>query len=233
MGGKPRRRTTSGTQFAAIHARAAARKGGEAALEALLPLPHTRRALRATPDHRCLAEMTRAVFRAGFVWKIVDAKWPDFEAAFHRFDLGRAASLDELDLDRLAGDPRVIRNRAKLASVRDNARYIIDVCERHGSFGAYLADWPDDDTVGLWHELKTRGSRLGGFSGPLFLRSIGKDTFMFSADVVRGLIQLGVVSKAPTSQRDLAAVQATFNQWRAETGRPLCQLSRILACSID
>jgi len=230
MGGKLRKRGVTG--FSAIYAKAAARKGGEAELAQLLSTPSSRRTLVDTPDHRFLAEIAKAIFRAGFVWKIVDAKWPGFEEAFAGFDIGRAASLDEIDLDRLAADTRVIRNRPKLASVRDNARFVIDIIDAHGSFGAYLADWPDNDTVGLWLDLKKRGSRLGGFSGPAFLRFAGKDTFLLTADVVRGLIDHGIVTKQPTSQHDLAAVQAAFNGWRAQTGRPLCQLSRILSCSV-
>jgi len=41
-----------------------------------------------------------------------------------------------------------------------------------------------------------------------------------------------VVDKAPTSKRDLAAVQAAFNRWHDESGRPIAQISRTLACSI-
>ncbi|MFO6136633.1 DNA-3-methyladenine glycosylase I, partial [Pseudomonas aeruginosa] len=34
-------------------------------------------------------------------------------------------------------------------------------------------------------------------------------------------------------QRDLAAVQGAFNQWREESGRPLCQLSVMLAHTVN
>ena len=80
-------------------------------------------------------------------------------------------------------------------------------------------------------ELKTRGSRLGGSTGPFFLRFVGKDTFLFSQDVTKTLIEQDVVTKSPTSQRDLKAVQEAFNIWREESGLPLCQISRILAAS--
>lgn len=39
----------------------------------------------------------------------------------------------------------------------------------------------------------------------------------------------GIVDKVPTSQRDLAAVKEAFNTWREQSGRPLCQLSVMLA----
>ena len=42
-----------------------------------------------------------------------------------------------------------------------------------------------------------------------------------------------IVDKLPISQRDQAAVQAAFNQWQAESGRPLCQLSAMLAFTVN
>lgn len=219
--------------FDEILQRACNRKGGLAALEALLPRARSAAELAAVPDDRILAAMARNVFRAGFVWKIVEAKWPSFEEAFHGFDIMKVASMDELEMDELAADTRVIRNRPKLVSVRDNARFIFEVVNEYGSFGEYLAQWPWDDLIGLWEDLQKRGSRLGGFTRAVFLREVGKDTFLLTGDVVRALIGARVVDKAPTSKRDLRATQDAFNAWRAETGRTFCELSRILACSVD
>ncbi len=215
--------------FATIYDRAVAMKGGREELEALLPAPPK---LATVTDDRTLAAMAQNIFRAGFVWKIVEAKWPAFEEVFGGFDIMHVASMDEDDLDRIASDARIIRNRSKVAAVRDNARFIFEVCNEHGSFASYLEAWPDEDLVGLWAELHKRGSRLGGFTRSVFLREVGKDTFMFSSDVVRALAGAGVVDKAPTSKRDLARVQAAFNTWRAETGRTFTELSKIMAYSM-
>src|SRR5450432_1286633 len=87
--------------FQEIYADAAARKGGEAALEALIAehRPKSRADLAATPDHRWLAQMSKCVFQAGFNWKIIEAKWAGFERAFHGFDppINAAMSDDEFD----------------------------------------------------------------------------------------------------------------------------------------
>ena len=157
---------------------------------------------------------------------------PHFEAAFHGFDATGCAMLSDEELEALAVDERIIRNARKIQSVRKNAAYILEVREHHGSFGAYLASWPASDIFGLWADLKRRGDRLGGHTAGFFLRFVGKDTPMFSRDVVKALVQMEVVDREPTSKRDLAATQAAFNQWRAESGRDLCQISRVLACSI-
>ena len=81
--------------------------------------------------------------------------------------------------------------------------------------------------------LRRRGSRLGGFSGPMVLRHLGKDTMMLTDSVLKALRAQGVVdAKNPTSQAAQRKVQDAFNAWREESGRQLCQLSQILALSV-
>lgn len=219
--------------FDSIFQRAAERKGGAGELEALLPSASSSEQLRALPDDRYLAEMTQCVFRSGFVWKIIENKWPGFEEAFHGFDVATCAMLSEEEQERLAQNQAIVRNTKKIQSVPKNAAFILDVRADHGSFGSYLADWPVAQIVGLWDDLKKRGDRLGGQTGRFFLRFVGKDTPMFSSDVVKALVALGVVEKEPTSKKALQQAQDAFNLWHEESGRELCQISRVLACSVD
>ena len=219
--------------FARIFQRAAERKGGEAALNDLLPRPASAAQLRRLQDDRYLAEMTKCVFRSGFVWQIIERKWPGFEAAFHGFDVSTCAMLGDESLEVLASDEAIVRNLRKIQSVPRNAAFILEVREQHGSFGKYLAAWPVTDIVGLWDELKRRGGRLGGQTGRFFLRFVGKDTPLLSPDVVRALVAQGVVDKTPTSKKALSALQEAFNIWHEESGLGLCQISRVLACSVD
>jgi hypothetical protein len=62
---------------------------------------------------------------------------------------------------------------------------------------------------------------------------VGKDTFILTDHVGRALSRLGVVDGQMRSRRDRRTVQDMFNRWMDETGRPLCQLSQILAMSGD
>jgi 3-methyladenine DNA glycosylase Tag len=219
-------------KFAAIYERAAERKGGADALEALLPKPKSSAQLKRITDDRYLAEMTKCVFRSGFVWQVIENKWSGFEAAFMEFDTAACAMLSDEDLERLAQDARIVRNAKKIASVRANAAFVRELKQSHGGCGAFLAQWPADDIVGLWGDLKRRGDRLGGNTGPFFLRFVGKDTFMLSGDVVKALVRQKVVDKAPAGRKALAAVQDAFNVWRTESGRSLAEISRTLACSV-
>lgn len=215
-----------------IFDRAAKRHGGTDALEALLPKPLSVKELRAIPDDRWLAFMTKCVFRAGFSWKVIENKWPNFEVAFDGFDPHKNAFKSDDDLSVLVQDKGIVRNWEKIKSVRRNALFLLELAKESGSAGAFFADWPEDDMVGLWELLKKRGSRLGGTSGSYCLRGMGKDTFIFSPDVVTALIGQGIVDKAPTSKKAAREVQDAFNAWRAESGRSLSEISRTLSCSV-
>ena len=164
---------------------------------------------------------------------MVDARWPAFETAFQGFEPRRVRMMSDEDLDALLTDRRLIRHAAKMHAVRANAAALCDLGEDKGGFGAYLAGWPGAEAVGLWDDLAQRFSHLGGNSGPYFLRMAGKDTFLLTGDVARALQHWGVVARAPKGKGDRRRVQAAFNGWSAETGRPLCQLSMILALSAD
>ncbi len=221
--------------YQAIFDRAAEHHGGAKALAAKLTesQPRSPAELAAIPDDRWLAEMTRRIFQACFNWSVVDNKWDGFEAAFEGFDVGRWTMASDDDLDRLARDTRIVRNPQKIHAVRENAVFLADLAKQHGSAGRFFADYPATDHVGLLDVLKKRGSRLGGTTAQYFLRFIGKDSFILSRDVTVALIAAGVVDKPPTSVKTLRAVQDAFNAWMMESGRPLTQISRTLALSID
>ncbi len=219
--------------FKTIRARAEQRKGGARAVQRLLPARPDPKALARLADDRVLAEMTRRVFSAGFAWSVVEAKWAGFEAAFLGFDPARLCFAPEALWDGLMKDARIVRNGAKIMSVPANARLVAEVAREHGSFGAFLAGWPSTDEVGLLDLLARRGNRLGGMTGQMLLRFLGWDGFVLSRDVVTCLRDAGLdVGEEVKSKRDLAAVQARFNAWAAETGLPYVHLSRICALSI-
>lgn len=219
--------------YASLENRAAERKGGGAAVEALLPDVKTPRMLEQIPDDRWLAGMTRAVFQAGFSWRVIESKWPGFEAAFAGFEPGPIAVWSDEDVDRLATDTRIVRHWRKIAATRHNAGLIVDLAADHGSAGRLFAHWPDEDYVGLLAMLKRRAAWLGGTSAQYFLRQMGKDSFILSGDVVTALIRERVVDRQPRSRADLATVQEAFNAWREQSGRPLAHISRVLALTVD
>ncbi len=219
--------------FQTIRARAEKRKGGADALLRLLPPKPDPKALIKLRDDRVLAEMTKRVFSAGFAWSVIESKWPGFEQAFLGFEPARLAFEPDEFWDGLVKDARIVRNGAKIGSVRENARFVQDVAKEHGGFGSFLAGWPSSDEVGLLDVLARRGSRLGGNTGQMLLRFLGFDGFVTSKDVVACLHDAGLdVAEEVKSRRDLKLVQDQFNAWARESGLPYVHLSRICALSI-
>ena len=209
------------------------RFGSAPALEAHLPSPLRAAALRDITQDRYLSTLVLRVFRAGLKHSLVDAKWPAFEEVFFGFDPEKVVLMSAEHLERLMQDTRIIRHLGKLKSVPRNAQMILDIAHEHGSFGHFIADWPVTDIVGLWRYLSKHGNQMGGLSAPRFLRMVGKDTFIPTWDGVAALNAQGIVDKVPTSQRDQAQVQEVFNQWHSDSGRPMCQLSAMLAFTVN
>jgi 3-methyladenine DNA glycosylase Tag len=220
-------------QFSTLYDQALIRKGGEAALQALLPPVTDKRRLVEISDDRYLSEMTRCIFKAGFVWRVIENKWSGFEAAFDGFVPAYWQQVPPDVVEELAKDERIVRNLQKIRTVPENARMIMDVVNDHGSFGRFLADWPSTDQAGLLLYLKRNGCRLGGNSAQYFLRRVGWDGFILSRDVVTALTRAEILDASPTSQKGLKQVQAAFNQWHEETGLPFSHLSRIVSFTVD
>jgi 3-methyladenine DNA glycosylase Tag len=213
-----------------IYAQACERKGGEKSLKALLPKTLSKKKLAAIPDDRYLAEFSRKIFQSGFVWRVVELKWEGFEELFWGFDVDKLLLMPDEMLERKAQDKKIIRNFRKVQTIRENAQ-MIDLTRRRegGSFGQFIANWPKQDTVGLWQYLKKHGSRLGGNTGPYALRALGVDTFLLSGDV-EGFLRLhGIVDTGITSQRARHNAQEYFNELREQSGCSLSQLSRMIS----
>ena len=88
--------------------------------------------IAAIPDDRWLAEMTRAIFQAGFNWKVVDRMWLGFETAFAEFDIGRNAMMSDDRFDELCKDTSIVRYPQKIQSVQKYAVYFQEVANEHG-----------------------------------------------------------------------------------------------------
>ena len=78
---------------------------------------------RRTYDEPVLFEaLTLGVFQAGLSWSVVFGKRDGFRKAFHGFDVAAVAAMTERDVERLAQEPSIIRNRAKIEATVQNAR---------------------------------------------------------------------------------------------------------------
>jgi 3-methyladenine DNA glycosylase Tag len=219
--------------FAKILVHAESRAGGETALAKLLPKPKTAKTLIALPDDRYLSLMSLRIFRAGLKHDMVDAKWPAFESVFHGFEPRRVRAMSDEQLERLLGNANLIRHWGKLKSVRDNATALCRLVEETGGFGRYLAAWPGAEITALWDDIAKRFAQMGGNSAPYFLRMAGKDSFILTPYVVRGLQRWGALDAEPKGKAGRAKAATAILAWSREAHLPLCQISMILARSVD
>lgn len=219
--------------FESIYETALDRCGDIEAIEEALPQPRTVKELKKLTDAFCLSNMSRRIFQAGLNRKIIDNKWPAFEEVFHQFDIDAVRMMSDEALAVLMDEKRIVRHWDKIQSVRHNAQTIYEFNEEQGGFVNTLAEWPTDNIVALWEVLKKQFKQLGGASGPYFLRRVKKDSFLLTADVTKALFRWGAIDETPKNKKQLRHVQDCMNEWQAECGRPYCQVSMILALSVD
>jgi 3-methyladenine DNA glycosylase Tag len=219
-------------QFSSIYQRAADRKGGTAALEALSGKPLSPAQLKSYSNADWLSAFSKKVFQSGFVWRVVEQKWPGFREVFFDFAPEKILLLSDEMLAAKATDPRIIRNAGKVLSIQANAQMIYELELEYGPFSVLIADWPGERIIELWALLKKRGARLGGNTGAYSLRAMGKDTFLLSQDVEAYLRAYQVIDGGLTSQSSLKKIQAQFNDWQQQSGRPLQQISQIVSMSV-
>ena len=92
--------------------------------------------------------MSKAVFQTGISWRVVESKWPGTQEAFHHFDVVRVADLTPVEIDELAVDTRIIRNRKKIEAIQHNAQRMLDLEREHGTFRDYLRSKPSFTDLG-------------------------------------------------------------------------------------
>ena len=91
--------------------------------------------------------MTKAVFQSGMRWQVVEAKWDGFREAFAAFDPATVAAFTGDDVDRLAEDTRIIRNRRKIEATITNAETMLGLDGGPGGFTAWLRSHADFDAT--------------------------------------------------------------------------------------
>lgn len=213
-----------------IYHRAAERKGGTAALDLLLSdVSYGPNELHITSDDRVLSAFTKKVFQSGFVWRVVENKWDNFEEIFFNFNIEKMLMMPEEMLEKKAADPKIIRNYNKVKTIKDNAQMIFNEQQNGHSFVEFLAQWPSNDIIGLWAYLKKNGQRLGGNTGPYALRALGKDTFLLTKDIESYFRSRDIISGGLQTKSSLLSIQNSFNEWQQQCDLSLSQISRLVA----
>ena len=85
--------------------------------------------------------------QAGLAWITVLRKRDGYRRAFDNFDPAKVARYTDRKLQRLLDNPRIIRNRLKVFSARQNARAFLAVQEEWGSFANYIWHFVDGEPI--------------------------------------------------------------------------------------
>lgn len=116
--------------------------------------------------------LTKAVFQSGISWRVVEAKWPGTREALFAFDPERVAQLSPEDVDQLAQDTRLIRNRRKIEATVENAQTMLELDREHQGFARYLESFPNFEAVSA--DLVKQFKFLGGTGAYYFLHVVGQ-----------------------------------------------------------
>jgi DNA-3-methyladenine glycosylase I len=119
--------------------------------------------------------ITRAVFQSGMSWRVVEAKWTGFRDAFAGFDPAAVAAFTDEDVERLAADARIIRNRRKIEATVTNAQAMLALeDDEPGGFAGWLRSRGDfEATVAA---LRGEFRFLGDMGAYYFLYVVGEPT---------------------------------------------------------
>jgi DNA-3-methyladenine glycosylase I len=75
--------------------------------------------------------------QAGLNWSLVLKKREGYRHAFDKFDPAKVARYSERQIQKLASDPAIIRNRMKIEAAVRNARAFLKIQEAFGDFDSY------------------------------------------------------------------------------------------------
>ena len=85
--------------------------------------------------------------QAGLSWITVLRKRENYRQALHQFDPEKIARYTRRDVERLLGNPGIIRNRLKVESAINNARRFLEIEESGRNFSDYLWSFVDGKPV--------------------------------------------------------------------------------------
>lgn len=83
-------------------------------------------------------------FQAGLSWLTILRKRENFRKAFEGFEFDRVAEFDETDVERLLGNPGIIRHRGKIESTINNAQRAREMASECGSLASFFWKWEPD-----------------------------------------------------------------------------------------
>ncbi|MDR0218115.1 MAG: DNA-3-methyladenine glycosylase I [Enterobacteriaceae bacterium] len=81
--------------------------------------------------------------QAGLSWITILKKRESYRKYFHQFDPVKLAEMGENDIENLMQNPAIVRNRAKINAIIDNARAYLKMTEQGEDFSEFIWQFVD------------------------------------------------------------------------------------------
>ena len=92
--------------------------------------------------------------QAGLSWNTILRKRENFRQAFDNFDIETVAGYNDLKVQELLANPGIVRNKAKIHAIIQNANRVLEIQQDYGSLDAYLWGFTGGVTVhNCWQTL--------------------------------------------------------------------------------
>ena len=113
-------------------------------------------------------------FQAGLSWECVLNKRKDFEKAYDNFDIDKVCKYDEIKVQELLDNEKIIRNKLKIYSSINNAKIFKELQKEYKSFENYLKKFTENSVIyeigkttnklsdSISKDLKKRGMKFVG-----------------------------------------------------------------------
>lgn len=89
-------------------------------------------------DRRLFEMLILEGAQAGLSWETILKRREGYREAFHQFDAKKVAKMSDPELEKLLQNEKIIRNRLKVFSARENAKVFLAIQQEFGSFDKYL-----------------------------------------------------------------------------------------------
>jgi DNA-3-methyladenine glycosylase I len=135
-------------------------------------------------DRRLFEKLCLEGFQSGLSWLTILRKRDAFRRAFSGFEIAVVAAYGVEDVERLLGDPSIVRHRAKIEASVNNARQALNLIDAEGSLASFVWRYepaPGDperttapEAIAMAGELKRRGFKfVGPTTAYAFMQSMG------------------------------------------------------------
>lgn len=86
-------------------------------------------------------------FQAGLSWECVLNKRDDFRRAYDNFDIDKICNYDDIKIQELLNNDKIIRNKLKIKASITNSKIFKSIQNEYGSFYNYLKTFMNQDVI--------------------------------------------------------------------------------------